>query len=134
MRRSVVLAVLAALMCGSGGLAVADEQEFPFDRELVLDARPMNGSKRLPSLEVAANGTATIALWCNGGPGQVVVAGETVTIIPGPMSKEQCAPERMRADDDLLAALTAVTTWHREGDDLVLVGAPRPLRYRPMTN
>ncbi len=133
MRRLLGLAVLTVLLCGGIGSAVGYAQEFPFDRELVLDAPPMSGSKRLPGLEVTGNGAATIDLWCNSGPGQVVVAGDTVTVIAGRMSTQQCPPERMRANEDLLAALSEVTTWHRDGDVLVLVG-PHTLRYRPMTN
>ena len=54
----------------------------------------------------------------NSGNGQVIVAAETVTIIVGTMTKQQCAPERMRADEDLLAALNEATTWRREGEVL----------------
>ncbi len=137
MRRLPRLVVLLGLgwtaAWASAASAAAAAQEFPYDREMLLDARPMSGSKRLPGLEVAGNGAATIDLWCNGGSGQVVVAGDTVTIIAGPMSKQQCAAERMQGDDDLLAALSQVTTWRREGDILVLIG-PRTLRYRLTTN
>ena len=40
----------------------AKAQEFPYDRDLVLDARPMRGSKRVPILSVAATGAAQIDL------------------------------------------------------------------------
>jgi hypothetical protein len=46
------------------GSALAAEGEFPFDRELMLDAAPMRGSKRIPIIEIAENGSASIQLWC----------------------------------------------------------------------
>jgi hypothetical protein len=45
--------------------AARASSEFPFGKELFLDARPMKGSKRIPILEVAENGAAAIDLWCN---------------------------------------------------------------------
>lgn len=108
-------------------------QDFPFERELLLDAAPLRGSKRVPGLEVSANGQATVDLWCKSGRGQVVVAGDTITIIIGEMRASQCSPEQTRADDETLAALSQVTTWRREGDVLVLVG-PTNLRFRSTTN
>jgi hypothetical protein len=114
-------------------IAGALAQEFPFERELLLDAAPLRGSKRVPGLEVSASGEATIDLWCKNGRGQVVVAGDTITIIPGEMQASQCSLEQTRSDDETLAALSQVTTWRREGDILVLVG-PTPLRFRAGTN
>lgn len=108
-------------------------QEFPFDRELLLDAAPMRGSKRVPGLEVSANGEATIDLWCKSGPGRVVVAGDTVTVIPGEMRPAQCNPEQAQGDNEMLTNLTQVTNWRREGDVLVLIG-PTILRFRSTTN
>src|SRR5438876_6598284 len=52
--------------------------EFPFDRELLLEARPLPGSKRVPILEIGADGRAQIDLWCRSGAGQVVVSGATI--------------------------------------------------------
>ena len=37
------------------------------------------------------------------------------------------------ADDDLLAALADVATWHRQGDAITLMGA-KTLRFRLNTN
>ena len=124
---AAVVSVTLALVAG------ALAQEFPFERELLLDAAPLRGSKRVPGLEVSASGEATIDLWCKSGRGQVVVAGDTITIIPGEMGASQCSPEQTRADDETLAALSQVTTWRREGDVLVLIG-PANLRFRSTTN
>jgi hypothetical protein len=56
-------------------LVPAASDEFPFGQELLLDANPMRGSKRVPSLEIATNGATAIDLWCNSMQGQIVVGG-----------------------------------------------------------
>jgi heat shock protein HslJ len=114
------------------GLASA-QPSFPFDHELLLDVAPMKGSKRVPSLDIKPDGAAEIALWCNTIKAQLVVAGDTITIITGPGSERQCPSDRVRADEDLLAALTQATNWRREGGSLVLTGG-KTLRFRLQTN
>jgi heat shock protein HslJ len=129
-------AVVVVLGIAAGTVAVpalAAPSEFPFGRELLLDAPPMKGSKRVPSLEIAENGLADIELWCGGVKGQLVVAGDTITILTGAKTERSCTAERMRGDDDLLAALNEVTNWRREGEFLVLTGA-RTMRFRLQTN
>ncbi len=60
-------------------LAVVDftiaQSAFPFDRDLVLDARAMRGGKRLPVLAIGPDGRAQIDLWCKRGQGQAVDRG-----------------------------------------------------------
>jgi len=131
-RRAVVL-VLGVAMAAAAAPAIAAQSEFPFGRELLLDAPPMKGSKRVPSLAIAENGLADIELWCSSVKGQLVVAGDTITILTGAKTERSCTPERMRGDDDVLAALTEVTNWRREGEYLVLTGA-RTMRFRLQTN
>ncbi|HKG99716.1 MAG TPA: hypothetical protein VKB08_03195, partial [Bradyrhizobium sp.] len=104
---AVSLSMTLALITG------AFAQEFPFERELLLDAAPMRGSKRVPGLEVSASGQATIDLWCRSGPGQAILAGDTITIIPGEMRPGQCGPEQSRGDEEMLVHLTQVTHWRR---------------------
>jgi heat shock protein HslJ len=111
----------------------ADDREFPFDHELLLDARPMRGSKRLPNLEIGPNGKTAIELWCNGVEGQVVVVEDTITIMTGQKTERSCSPEQARGDEEMLAALTEVTKWRREGVTVVLIG-PKTLRFRIPTN
>lgn len=131
-RRWAFIGLLGALAWTGVGGALADST-FPFDRELVLDAQPMKGSKRLPSLDIAANGSAEIDLWCNTVHGQLVVAGDTITIVTGPKTERQCPPERAQGDEDMLSVLTEVTNWRREGDVLILTG-PHTVRFRLQTN
>jgi len=115
-------------------LDVAHAQSvFPFDRDMVLDARPMRGGKRVPILAIGADGRAQIDLWCKRGQGDVVVAGDTITIMVGAMRDEPCTPERAQADEDMIAALSGVTGWSQRGNVVTLTGAGL-LRFRLATN
>ena len=113
--------------------AHAQQSEFPFDGELILDVDPMPGSKRVPYMDIAPTGAIALQMWCNRVSGQVVVAGDTITVITGTPSELECPPERAQGDADLLAALGQVTNWRREGDYVTLIG-PKPLRFRLPTN
>jgi heat shock protein HslJ len=133
LRRACVALALGTSLAACLVPAVAAQSEFPFGRELLLDARPMKGSKRVPILDIDEKGLAEIDLWCNSVKGQMVVAGDTITIITGEKTDRTCTPERAKADDDVLAALTDVTNWRREGDVLVLIGT-RTMRFLLQTN
>jgi heat shock protein HslJ len=109
-------------------VTTAAAAEFPFDRELLLEAKPLPGSKRVPMLEILREGRGLIDLWCKSGDGRVEVSGDTVKITIEAMKVERCPPERMERDEPLAAALAAVTQWRMEGDVLVLIG-PTELRY-----
>jgi heat shock protein HslJ len=108
--------------------ATAAAAEFPFERELQLEAKPLPGSKRVPMLEILREGRALIDLWCKSGDGRVEVSGDTIKIRIEAMKVESCTPERMERDEALAAALAAVTQWRMEDDVLVLIG-PTELRY-----
>lgn len=108
-------------------------QAFPFGSELVLDANPMRGSKKIPVLDIGQDGTADIDLWCNTVKARLVIAANTVTIITGEVSARQCPPDRARADSELLTALNEVTNWRMEHETLVFTGG-RTLRFRVQTN
>jgi heat shock protein HslJ len=108
-------------------------QAFPYGSELVLDANPMRGSKKIPVLDIGQDGAAEINLWCNTVMAKLVVAANTITIITGEMSSRQCPPDRARADEELLTALNEATTWRMEPEALVLTGG-RMLRFRVQTN
>jgi len=128
--RALVLGTAATAWLAS---AVAAQPEFPFGSELMLDVKPMKGSKRVPMLDIDQKGLAEIDLWCNSVKGQLVVAGDTITIITGEKTERSCPPERAQADDEVLGALNEVTSWKREGDILVLIGT-RTMRFRLQTN
>jgi len=127
----MALALLTAVT-GPATLAVAEEG-FPFGSELTMDAAPMRGSKRIPSLDIQDDGAVVVELWCKGARGQFAVANETVIYVPGPVDDRSCPADRATADDALLAALGDASTWRREGDVLVLSGS-RQLRFHVNTN
>jgi heat shock protein HslJ len=105
------------------------QSEFPYDRDMVLDARPMRGSKRVPVLAIGADGSAQIDLWCKRGQGQATISGDAITLALGTMNDEPCTPERTQADEDMIAALSAVTSWSMRGDVVTLSGGAT-LRFR----
>ena len=125
------LVVLGLVTAATAGLA--GERGFPFDQELLLDAKPMKGSKRVPILDIGQQGETTIDLWCNSVQGQIVVVENAISIMTGAKTERQCDAARMRGDDDLLAGLLHATGWRREGDTIVLFGA-KTLRFRAATN
>jgi len=107
---------------------------FPFGSELVLDAAPMHGTKRMPMLEIDDNGVTSIDLWCTSVQAQATVGTDgTITIVPGASQPAQCTPERESLDQDLVAALAGATSWRRNGDLIELSGSST-LRFRLMTN
>jgi hypothetical protein len=126
------VAAIAALCITSDALA----QSFPFGRELVLDANPMRGSKKVPVLDIAdRGGTAEIDLWCSSVKAQLIIAANTITIITGDKAPRSCSPELARADDDLIDALNQATNWRMQDYALVFTGgAGRTLRFRIQTN
>ena len=127
--------VIAVCIAGSfAGAAPAQESGFPFDSELVLDTAPMRGSRKIPNMDVAADGAIAMEMWCNRVEGQFVVAADTVTVLTGQQTQRQCPPERLAGDEQLLAALAQVTGWRRHGDTLELLGGQRPLKFRVPTN
>jgi len=131
--RCTIICCFLIVFAGSIGVAVASEQTFPFDRELMLEATPMHGSKRVPIIEVDKNGAASIDLWCLRLHGQANVNEDTISIVPGPFEPAQCSPDRQSGDEKLLAALAQMTNWKRRGDVIELSGATT-LRFRMLTN
>jgi heat shock protein HslJ len=124
---------ISSLFAAVAGVAPAQAQEFPFGLEMTLDGARMPGSKRIPSLEIGDNGEVVLELWCKGGKGQFSVAGNTIIFVPGAMESRSCPPDRAQADDELIAALSDVATWRRQGDFVMLMGS-KQLRFRINTN
>jgi heat shock protein HslJ len=106
---------------------------FPFETQMQLDVNRMPGSKRIPNLDIGEAGEVVFELWCKGGKGQFSVAGNTVIFVAGAMENRSCPPDRAQADDELIAALTDVSTWKRQDDLVLLIGA-KTLRFRINTN
>ncbi len=131
LRYSAAAAALAAVAFAAHP-ACADDG-FPFGFEMTLDAAPLSGSKRIPTLEIGDNGEVRLDLWCKSGKGQFSVAGNTVIFVPGQLQDRDCPPARAQADDELVAALSEAATWKRRGDLVSFIGT-RPLRFRINTN
>jgi hypothetical protein len=129
-----IVAGCAALFVSAGMMLPASAEEgFPFGMEMTLDALPQPGSKRVPDLDIGDHGEVVLELWCKGGKGQFSVAGSTIIFIATQIEDRNCAPGRAQADDDLLATLTASTSWRRQGDSIYFIG-PKTLHFRLNTN
>jgi hypothetical protein len=106
-----------------------------------MDTRPMPPGKRMPSMTVAQDGRAMLDLWCRSVRGVVEVGAGTVAIQAEPLpanppdmqSRGQCTPARMQADEQVLAALTQMTSWQRHGESVVFSGATT-LRFTPSSH
>jgi hypothetical protein len=123
----------AAAIASIGAFPASAQDGFPFGLEMTLDAPPQPGSKRVPSLDIGDSGEARFELWCKGGKGQFSVAGNTVIFAAGPLEDRACPPEIAKVDDDLITALSAASTWARQGDEISFDG-PTPLRFHLNTN
>ena len=64
----------------------------------------------------------------------ITVANGTVSFALGEKTDRQCTPERVSADDAILANLAKVSSWRRDDGLLVLEGGDKPLRFRPSSN
>jgi hypothetical protein len=62
-----------------------------------------------------------------------VIAGDTITIIVRDMAEEACTPERAQADEQLILALSQVTTWSQRSDVVTFNGGAT-LRFRAAAN
>jgi hypothetical protein len=131
--RGAIVALLSFLICG----AAAPAEQFPFDQELLLDAAPMRPGKRMPILTVEPNGSAKIDLWCKTVSARLEISDTAMKIeaeplpegLPEMLSAGQCTPERIKADEELLADLMQVTGWRREGEGILLEGL-KALKFR----
>jgi heat shock protein HslJ len=110
------------------GTTTALAAEFPFERELLLEAKPLPGSKRVPMLEITRDGRAIVDLWCRSGEARVKIEDDKIEFTLGAMREEGCTPERTQRDEAMAAALEKVTKWSMEDEVLVLSG-PTELRY-----
>lgn len=103
--RSRIVAITAAMLLASARFPAA-AAEFPYDREMLLDVKPLPGSKRVPILEIGADGRAQVDFWCKSGAAQAEVTGETISFTLGPLREEGCTPERLERDDAMIAAFS----------------------------
>jgi heat shock protein HslJ len=133
MRRRTAGLLACVALVGAIAQAAANDTAFPFGSELALDTAPPPGTKRVPTIEIDEDGAAAFNLWCARVSGSASVANDAITIVPSKTLSAQCAPEQLTQDAALLAALSQVTTWRRNGDVIDFLGVT-PLRFRLMTN
>jgi len=133
LRRRPCCWLVAMVLLSAQWPARAADVAFPFGSELMLDTAPLYGSKRVPMMQIDENGTASIDLWCASVRGAATVGETSITIVAEPPAGAACTPERQTGDQDLLTALSQVTSWRRDGDLIELMG-PTSLRFRLMTN
>ena len=133
LRRCATSFLATLVLAGAIVPAAAADTAFPFGSELALDAAPLPGSKRVPTIEIGEDGAATFNLWCARATGTATVTDDAITITPTKALPSQCPPDRISQDAALLAALSQVTNWRRNGDVIDFLGASN-LRFRLMTN
>lgn len=127
--------LLVAIVAMTAAIAPLSAQEsFPFSSEMTLDAAPMRGSKRIPNIEIGQSGEVVLEMWCKGARGQFAVANDSIVFAPANVDNRNCPADRAAADDALLASMSEATTWKRQGQDLILAGGAKPLRFRLNTN
>ncbi len=95
---------------------------------MLLEAKPLPGSKRVPMLEITRDGRAIIDLWCRSGEGRVMIEDDVIEFTLGTLRENGCTPERSQRDEAMATALAKVTNWRMEDNVLVLVG-PTELRF-----
>ena len=115
----------------------------PYDSAFATLGRIFGGGarKRMPILTVETNGDARIDLWCRTVPARVEIADMAMKIEAAPLPGDlpamqgagQCTPERIKADEEMLASIVQVKEWRRDGDAILLMG-PVTMKFRPATN
>ncbi len=133
LRRRCAYCLVLAFLATALGPAAAGDSAFPFGSELALDAAPLPGTKRVPTIEIDEDGAAAFNLWCARVTGSASVTADAITIVPSKTLSAQCTPDQLTQDAVLLAALSQVTNWRRDGDVVDFLGT-MPLRFRLMTN
>lgn len=126
-------AVLAATVIMLAAAVPASAQNFPFDQEMLLEARPLPGSRRVPMMEVHPDGRASVDLWCHSAVAQLALNGNEVKFEFVSANPENCTPERVELDQKMAKDLSEVTHWRRKNDIVEFVG-PTSFRFRISTH
>jgi hypothetical protein len=108
-------------------------QEFPYDQEMLLETKPLPGSRRVPMMEVHPGGKASVDLWCHSAVAQLAITGSEVKFEFVSAKPENCTPERIDLDQKMAKALLEVTSWRRQNDIVEFIG-PTTFRFRISTH
>jgi hypothetical protein len=124
--------MLAFFMLGVWSAPVS-AQSFPYDQEMLLEARPLPGSRRVPMMEIQSTGRASVDLWCHSAVAEIAVSGSELKINFVSAKPENCTPDRIELDQKMAKALLEVTGWRRKNDIVEFVG-PTTFRFRISTH
>jgi hypothetical protein len=131
--RAGCMAVLAAAAVVFVAAAPAAAQSFPYDQEMLLEVKPLPGSRRVPMIEVHPDGKASVDMWCHSAVAQITITGNDVKIEFVSAKPENCTPERIELDQALAKAMLEITQWRRKNDIVEFVG-PTSFRFRISTH
>ena len=126
------LLAMAALVLAAAG-PVQAQGSFPFDQEMLLEVKPMPGSRRVPMMEIQSNGRAMVDLWCHSAVADVAISGNEIKFTFLSAKAENCTPERGALDEAMGKALSEVTHWSRKNDIVTLTG-PTTFHFRISTH
>jgi hypothetical protein len=126
-------AVLSAAAIIFVAAAPAGAQSFPYDQEMLLEAKPLPGSRRVPMIEVHPDGKASVDMWCHSAVAQFTIAGNDLKIEFVSAKPENCTPERIELDQAMAKAMLEITQWRRRNDMVEFVG-PTTFRFRISTH
>ena len=131
-RRLCAAFLMLGLMPGAW-VAPAGAQSFPYDQEMLLEVRPLPGSRRVPMMEIQSNGRASVDLWCHSAVAEIAVSGSDIKFNFVSAKPENCTPERIELDQKMAKDLLEVTTWRRKNDIVEFIG-PTTFRFRISTH
>ena len=133
MLRACSMPALAAAAIVLAAAAPARAQSFPYDQEMLLETKPLPGSRRVPMMEVHPDGKASVDMWCHSAVAQITITGNEVKIEFVSAKPENCTPERIELDQAMAKALLEITQWRRKNDIVEFVG-PTTFRFRISTH
>ena len=133
MLRACWMSALGAAAIVFMAAAPASAQNFPFDQEMLLQVKPLPGSRRVPMMEVHPDGKATVDMWCHSAVAQFTITGSELKIEFVSAKPEACTPERIELDQAMAKAMLEITQWRRKNDIVELVG-PTSFRFRISTH
>jgi len=127
------MSALAAVAIGMAAVVPAHAQTFPFDQEMLLETRPLPGSRRVPMMEVHPNGKASVDMWCHSAIAEIAITGNEIKFTFVSAKPENCTPERVELDQKMAKELLEITHWRRKNDIVEFVG-PTTFRFRISTH
>ena len=133
MLRACCMSALAAAAIVFAAAAPAGAQSFPYDQEMLLETKPLPGSRRVPMIEVHPGGKASVDMWCHSAVAQITITGSEVKIEFVSAKPENCTPERIELDQAMAKAMLEITQWRRKNDIVEFVG-PTTFRFRLSTH